>query len=64
MGENGIIEHVFGRRKGRFPTFPVIILVIAVIWLLNDLKVIAVDVPWIPVVLIVIAIGIIFNRYR
>ncbi|MBN1386278.1 hypothetical protein JW968_04885 [Candidatus Woesearchaeota archaeon] len=47
----------------RFPTFAVIVLVIGIIWLLNDLGFFVVKVPWIPIILIVVAIGWIFNNY-
>ena len=49
-------------KKG-FPSFAVIILVLAVLWLLGDVGVIKTDVPWFPVVLIVIAIGWIIDNY-
>jgi prepilin signal peptidase PulO-like enzyme (type II secretory pathway) len=45
-----------------FPTLGFIILVFAGLWLLRDMNVIDWQVPWLPIVLIVIAIGIIFNR--
>ena len=32
-------------KDARFPTFAVVLLVVGLVWLLNDLKVIAVDVP-------------------
>jgi len=48
----------------KFPTFGVILLIIGVIWLLNEVGVLAVRVPWIPVILIVIAIGIIMNAWK
>ena len=48
------------RRK--FPTFAFIILIFAGLWLLREMEIINIEVPWLPVVLIVIAIGIIFNR--
>ncbi|VVB78263.1 Uncharacterised protein [uncultured archaeon] len=54
---------LFKKNKPRFPTLAVIILVLAAIWLLNDLSLIKITVPWIPVILIVIAVGIIINRY-
>jgi len=47
----------------RFPTFAVILLVVGLVWLLNDLKVITVDIPWIPLVIVIVAIGMIFNRF-
>jgi len=51
------------RNKGKFPILATILLIVGVIWLLTELKVIAIPIPWIPVVLIVIAIGMIINRY-
>jgi len=41
----------------------VILLVVGIIWLLSELKLIDVNIPWIPVILIVISIGWIFNRF-
>jgi hypothetical protein len=50
-------------RMGRFPTLAIILLVIGIGWLLNDLNVIEIPIPWVPVVLIMVAIGMIVNRY-
>lgn len=47
----------------KFPTFAIIVLVIAVVWLVNDLGFIRVNIPWIPVILIIASIGWIVNRY-
>ncbi len=49
--------------KKRFPTFAVILLVIGIVWLLNDLNVFSINLPWIPAILVIIAIGMIVNRY-
>ena len=49
-------------RQKRFPTLAIGLLVVGVIWLLNDLNIIKVDIPWIPVVVIVIALGRVFNK--
>lgn len=49
--------------KGRkFPTLGFILLVLALLWLLSDLEVMVVDIPWFPVILIIIALGMIYNR--
>lgn len=48
--------------KRRFPTFAIILLAIGLIWLLNDLKLITIDIPWIPVIIIIIALVMIINR--
>jgi hypothetical protein len=55
---------LFSKKKTKFPTFAVVLLVVGLIWLLNELQVIAINIPWIPVVLIIIAIGMIMNRYQ
>jgi hypothetical protein len=49
--------------KKRFPTFGVLLLALAIIWLLTDLKVIVIDIPLIPIILIIISIGWIINHY-
>ncbi|MEK6906329.1 MAG: hypothetical protein AABW81_01770 [Nanoarchaeota archaeon] len=50
--------------KARFPVLAVIILIWALVWLLNDLDVVSLNLPWIPVIIIIIALGMISNRYR
>jgi hypothetical protein len=48
-----------------FPTFAAILLIIGAIWLLSDLKIIQiVNIPWIPVILLVVAIGMLYNHYK
>jgi hypothetical protein len=49
----------YGRK---FPTWGFIILVFATLWLLREMDIIDFYVPWLPIILIIIAIGIIFNR--
>ena len=51
------------RKEGRFPTLAVILLVVGIIWLLSDLGVMTVSIPWWPVILIIIAVSWIVNRY-
>jgi hypothetical protein len=52
------------RKKRKFPTMAVILLIVGLVWFLNDLKVISIDIPWIPAILVIVAIGIIINRYQ
>ena len=56
-------EMFFCCGTGKFPTMAVLLLVVGVIWLLSDLGVITVSIPWWPVILIIIAIGWIVNNY-
>lgn len=49
-------------REKKFPTFWTIVLLIGIVWFLGDLGILTINVPWLPTVLIVIAIGAIFNQ--
>ena len=51
-------------KEKKFPTLAVILLIFAIAWLLSDLKLININIPWIPVILIIVAIGLIANRYN
>jgi hypothetical protein len=52
------------KKKKKFPTLAVILLVLGLIWLLSSLNLITFNIPWIPVILIIVAIGMIINRYN
>jgi hypothetical protein len=56
-------REMFFYGRGGFPTVAVILLVVGIVWLLSDLGVITVSIPWWPIILIVIALGWIINRY-
>ena len=45
-------------------TFAILLLVVGVLWFLSGIGVITVDIPWWPVILIVIAAGWIINSYK
>ena len=53
-----------GKKYGGFPTFAVILLVLSVLWLLSEMAILTVNVPWIPVILIIVAIGWIIKHYK
>lgn len=42
---------------GRFPTLALIIFVVGLVWLLNDLGIFAAEIPWLPIVLMALALG-------
>lgn len=46
----------------RFPAFGVFLLIVGLVWFIEELGYLAVDVPWIPIIVIVFAISIIYNR--
>lgn len=49
--------------KTKFPTLAVILLVVAIVWFFNELNYFNIDIPWVPLVLVIIAVGLIANRY-
>lgn len=51
-------------KKEVFPTIPVIILVTGILWLINELKILTIDIPWFPVVLIIIGIAGLMEYYK
>ena len=46
-----------------FPTFWVIVLVFALAWLFSDLGYLNINIPWLPITVVLIAIGAIVNHY-
>jgi hypothetical protein len=50
-------------KKG-FPTFAVLLLVIAILWILAEINVITINIPWVPVIIGVIALGWIIDYYK
>jgi hypothetical protein len=54
----------FFKKKRAFPTLAVILLVLGAVWLLNDMGYLAIKVSWVPLVLVIVAAGMIINRYR
>ncbi|MCK4589430.1 MAG: hypothetical protein KAT77_03240 [Nanoarchaeota archaeon] len=52
------------KKKKGFPTFPVIVLVVAVLWFLSDLKVIAFEIPWLALIIGIIALGWVIGYYQ
>ncbi|MBU1246232.1 MAG: hypothetical protein KKH88_03805 [Nanoarchaeota archaeon] len=51
-------------KKGKFPTFAWIVLVLGILWLLGELGIFAASVPWLPIILIIVAIGWLVDRYK
>ena len=52
------------KRGAKFPVLAVILLLVAIAWLTSELGYLTINIPWIPIVLGIIAIGLIFNRFR
>ena len=49
--------------KQGFPTFAFIVLVLGILWVLSGFGVITAEIPWLPIILVVVAIGWIINHY-
>jgi hypothetical protein len=50
------------RRERKFPTLGFIILLFSSLWLFRELDIVDIRLPWIPVILIIISIGMIFDK--
>jgi len=50
--------------KSKFPVFAVILLIYALVWLVDEVGYLNINPPWLPIILIVIAVGMIFNRFK
>ena len=48
----------------RFPALAVLLLIFGVAWLASDIYGVNVDLPWLPIILIVVAVSMMFNRLR
>lgn len=52
----------FEGKKG-FPTFAFLLLIIAILWILTEIGIITINIPWFPVIIGVIALGWIIDYY-
>ena len=50
--------------SSKFPVLASILLIFAIVWFFNEIGYFNINLPWIPVILGVIAIGMIFNRFK
>jgi hypothetical protein len=48
----------------KFPIFWTVVLIFALAWLLDEMNIISIKLPFGPAILVVIAIGMIWNRLR
>ncbi|MAG78301.1 hypothetical protein CL616_02955 [archaeon] len=49
---------------GKFLVFPLLVLIIGVLWFLNDLAVWTTNLPWWPMVLIVLSLAVIVKHHN
>jgi len=50
--------------QNKYPVLWTLLLIFGIVWLVNEMGYVSINLPWFPVILIVIAIGMIANRYR
>ena len=50
--------------KRKFPVLATLILIFGLAWLFSALYGVAVNLPWLPIIIVVIALAMIFNRFR
>lgn len=51
------------KKTKTFPTFAFAVFIIAILWILTDTGVVGFDVPWLPLIIAVIALGSIIEFY-
>jgi len=47
----------------KFPTLWAIVLVFAIVWAIEEMGYLSTEIPWLPVILVIVAIGGIANRF-
>lgn len=53
-----------GKMKNKtFPTFAIVLLVLAVLWMLSELGVLTISLPWLLIIVVIIALGMVVNHY-
>ena len=50
--------------RAKFPVLWTLLLIFGLGWLVNELGYYTINIPWGPVIVVVLAIGLIVNRYR
>ena len=50
--------------RTKFPVLWTLLLIFGVVWFVNEVGYAYINLPWLPVILIVIAVGMIANRYQ
>ena len=49
--------------KKKFPTFGIIVFLLGMTWLLNEMEVLTLNIPWFPLIMVIVAIGWIVDNY-
>lgn len=49
--------------RSRFPVLATLLLIFGVVWLVNEFGYVTINLPWLPVIVIIVAIAMIANRY-
>ena len=50
--------------KQKFPTFALAVLLIGIVWLLNELKIIQIQIPIVPIIVVLVGLGLLYNHYK
>lgn len=50
--------------KNKFPVLATLLLVFGLAWLVNEMGWMNINLPWLPVIVIVVAVAMIVNRYN
>jgi len=55
LGQKGIPGHP--PKYSIFAIIPLLVLILAVLWFIDDLGIISTNIPWLPVIFMIISIG-------
>ncbi|VVB57477.1 Uncharacterised protein [uncultured archaeon] len=50
-------------KRSHFPAFAVFLFIVSLVWLLNDLGILSINLPWIPLALLIISVAWLSNHY-
>lgn len=50
--------------KRKFPVLGVFLVVAGFLWFMNEMNLVSIKIPWLPIVVVVVGIGMIYNRLK
>ena len=49
--------------KNKFPVLGILLLILGILWLLTELNVFTLRISWWPIIIIVVAVGMVYNKF-
>ncbi len=51
-------------KEGKFSIFWAVILIVSLVWFLRELGYLHLDIPWLPLIIIIVSFGALINNFR